>query len=81
MVFFIGCFVMTLIGLDLISAMGAVATTMGGIGPGLGVVGPMNNFASVPEVGKWVLSFLMILGRLELFTFLIIFVPSFWKNQ
>ncbi|BAX80871.1 TrkH family potassium uptake protein [Labilibaculum antarcticum] len=81
MVFFIGCFAMTLIGLDLISAMGAVATTMGGIGPGLGVVGPMNNFASVPEVGKWILSFLMILGRLELFTFLIIFVPSFWKNQ
>jgi trk system potassium uptake protein TrkH len=81
MVFFVGCFFMTLIGLDLISAMGAVATTMGGIGPGLGSVGPMNNFAQVPDVGKWVLSFLMILGRLELFTFLIIFVPSFWRNK
>ncbi len=81
MVFFIGCFAMTLIGMDLISAMGAVATTMGGIGPGLGSVGPMNNFSLVPEVGKWILSFLMILGRLELFTFLIIFVPSFWRNK
>jgi len=81
MLFFIGCFAMTLVGLDFISALGAVATTMGGIGPGLGTVGPMNNFAQVPDAGKWILSFLMLLGRLELFTFLIIFVPSFWKNQ
>lgn len=81
MVFFIGCFSMTLIGMDFISSMGAVATTMGGIGPGLGTVGPMNNFAQVPEAGKWILSFLMLLGRLELFTVLIIFIPSFWKNQ
>ncbi|RUT77791.1 TrkH family potassium uptake protein [Ancylomarina longa] len=81
MVFFLGSFAMTLIGLDVTSSMGAVATTMGGIGPGLGSVGPMNNFAAVPDAGKWVLSFLMLLGRLELFTVLIIFVPSFWKNQ
>nr|WP_320120615.1 potassium transporter TrkG [uncultured Marinifilum sp.] len=80
-VFFIGCFLMTFIGMDFISSMGAVATTMGGIGPGLGMVGPMNNFSLVPDSGKWILSFLMLLGRLELFTFLIIFTPSFWKNQ
>jgi len=81
MVFFVGCFAMSLVGLDFVSAMGAVATTMGGIGPGLGMVGPMNNFSLVPDSGKWILSFLMLLGRLELFTFLIIFTPSFWKNQ
>lgn len=81
MLFFIGCFAMSLVGLDFVSAMGAVATTMGGIGPGLGMVGPMNNFSLVPDSGKWILSFLMLLGRLELFTFLIIFTPSFWKNQ
>ncbi|MGQ1910403.1 TrkH family potassium uptake protein [Marinifilum sp. RC60d5] len=80
-VFFIGCFLMTFIGMDFISSMGAVATTMGGIGPGLGMVGPMNNFSLVPDSGKWILSFLMLLGRLELFTFLIVFAPSFWKNQ
>lgn len=67
--------------MDFISSMGAVAITMEGIGPGLGSVGPMNNFAMVPDAGKWVLSILMLLGRLELFTFLIIFAPSFWKNQ
>ncbi len=80
-IFFTGSFLMTIIGLDFTSSMGAVATTMGGIGPGLGSVGPMNNFAEVPFLGKWLLSFLMLLGRLELFTFLIIFMPSFWKNK
>ena len=80
-VFFCGCFVMTLLGMDFVSSMGAVATTMGGIGPGLGSVGPVSNFAGVPQMGKWVLSFLMLLGRLELFTVLIIFAPSFWKHQ
>jgi trk system potassium uptake protein TrkH len=79
-VFMVGCFLMTLSGMDFVSSLGAVATTMGGIGPGLGSVGPVNNFAEVSLIGKWVLSLLMLLGRLELFTVLIIFAPSFWRN-
>jgi len=80
-IFFASTIVLAFLGLDFISSMGAVATTMGGIGPGLGKVGPVDNFAMLPDAAKWVLSFLMLLGRLELFTLLIIFVPAFWKNQ
>lgn len=81
MIFFVSTIILAFFGLDFISSMGAVATTMGGIGPGLGKLGPVDNFASLPIMAKWVLSFLMLLGRLELFTLLIIFVPAFWKNQ
>jgi trk system potassium uptake protein TrkH len=65
---------------DMESAMGAVATSLGNIGPGLGNVGPAENFLHVKPVGKWFLSFLMLLGRLELFTVLVLFSPSFWKE-
>ncbi len=80
-VFCVGSLLMTIVGLDMDSAFGAVATSMGGIGPGLGVVGPVNNFSGIPETGKWILSFLMLLGRLELFSVLILFSPSFWKRH
>ncbi len=79
--FAIGSLILVLNGLDTTSAMGAVATTMGGIGPGLGSVGPASNFAALPLTGKWVLSALMLLGRLELFAVLILFTRAFWKNQ
>ncbi len=79
-VFSIGTFALTFFGMDMDSAMGAAATTMGGIGPGIGTVGPVDNFFAVPQAGKWVLSFLMLLGRLELFTVLILFSPNFWKE-
>ena len=65
---------------DLPSAMGAVATSLGNIGPGLGNVGPAENFAHVAPAGKWFLSFLMLIGRLELFTVLVLFSPTFWKE-
>ena len=65
---------------DLESAMGAVATSLGNIGPGLGNVGPAENFYHVKPLGKWFLSFLMLLGRLELFTVLVLFSPTFWKE-
>lgn len=65
---------------DIESAMGAVATSLGNIGPGLGNVGPAENFLHITPAGKWFLSFLMLLGRLELFTVLVIFTPSFWKE-
>ena len=62
------------------SAVSAVATTLGNVGPGLGTVGPMDNFYHISPFGKWFLSFLMMLGRLELFTVLILFSPAFWKK-
>ena len=68
------------LGLDFNSAMGSVIASLGNIGPGIGSVGPMDNFAHIPDVGKWFLSFLMMLGRLELFTVIIIFSPVFWKK-
>ncbi len=79
-IFALSTIVFTLIEPDIESAMGAVATSLGNIGPGLGNVGPAENFLHVSPVGKWFLSFLMLLGRLELFTILVLFSPTFWKQ-
>ncbi len=79
-VFALGTIVMALTGVDFMTAVGATATSLGNIGPGIGTVGPVDNFAHLPEAGKWVLSFLMLLGRLELFTVLILFTPYFWSR-
>ena len=83
--FFIGIFaivtcIMATLGLDLISAAGATIATMGNIGPGLGSVGPTDNYAHIHTTGKYVLSFCMLLGRLELYTVLILFSPNFWRR-
>jgi trk system potassium uptake protein TrkH len=72
--------VMTLQGLDLVSAAAAVVASLGNIGPGLGSVGPTDNYAHITIFGKWVLSFLMLLGRLEIYTVLVIFTATFWKK-
>lgn len=79
-IFFISTIIFTLIEPDMDSAMGAVATSLGNIGPGLGKFGPSENFYAVHPVGKWFLAFLMLLGRLELFTVLVLFSPAFWKK-
>ena len=79
-IFLLGSILLAITGLELSSAMGAVAACLGNIGPGLGSTGPASNYASVSEFGKWTLSFIMLLGRLELFTVLILFSPSFWKK-
>jgi trk system potassium uptake protein len=79
-IFGISSVIMAFLGLELQSAMGSVAASMANIGPGLGSTGPVSNYSHVPEVGKWVLSFLMLIGRLEIFTVLIIFSPAFWKK-
>ncbi|MBN1340288.1 MAG: TrkH family potassium uptake protein [Bacteroidales bacterium] len=80
LIFFAGTFIMSLIGLDFQTAVGSTVATLGNIGPGIGLVGPVFNYGFIPDSGKWVLSFLMLLGRLELFTILILFSPSFWKK-
>jgi len=79
-IFMIAAVIMSAMGLDMESSMGAVAASLGNIGPGLGSVGPIENYAHIPAAGKWVLSIVMLLGRLELFTVLIVFSPAFWKK-
>ena len=80
MIFVFASALLSLLGLDFLTAVGASATCIGNVGPGIGTVGPLNNFAHLPDIAKWILSFLMLLGRLELFTVLIIFSPAYWKS-
>ncbi|RMD50020.1 MAG: TrkH family potassium uptake protein [Ignavibacteria bacterium] len=79
-IFVIGTLALSLLGVDFLSSIGAVATSLGNVGPGIGSVGPSYNFSHLPDAGKWILSFMMLMGRLELFTVLILFSPSFWKK-
>jgi len=69
------------LGLDLVTSASSAATTLGNVGPGLGpIVGPAGNFAALPAGAKWLLSLSMLLGRLELFTVLVLLRPEFWRN-
>ena len=79
-IFAISVFIMALMGLDMATSFGVVAATLNNIGPGLGTVGPTDNYAHLPLMAKWVLSFLMLIGRLELFTVIVLFSPSYWRK-
>ena len=79
--FIIGTIVFALLGLDFESALGVSASSLGNVGPSLGSFGPMNTFFELPFLAKWWSSFLMLLGRLELFTVLIVFTPYFWSKR
>lgn len=78
--FLIASIMLAAMGTDMKTSFGAVAACIGNIGPGFGDVGPTKNFALIPMAGKWVLSWCMLLGRLEIYTIIIIFVPEFWKK-
>jgi trk system potassium uptake protein TrkH len=80
MIFGLSSVVFMLFVSDLETSMGAVASSLGNIGPGLGTVGPAFSYSHIAPLGKWMLSFLMLLGRLEIFTVLVIFSPAFWKQ-
>lgn len=72
--------VLTAMNLDFVTSLTAAATAVSNVGPGLGdIVGPVGNFAALPPAAKWVLSIAMLLGRLELFTVLVLFRPEFWR--
>ena len=72
---------LTAMGLDVVTSLSSAASAMGNVGPGLGAwVGPAGNYASLPAAAKWVLSFAMMLGRLELFTVLVLLRPEFWRS-
>ena len=80
-IFFTISALLSLTGLDFITSISGAATSISNVGPGLGsIIGPNGNFSSLPDVSKWILSLGMILGRLELFAILVLFLPSFWKN-
>ena len=79
--FIIGALGFAIIGIDFESAIGVAASSLGNVGPALGEFGPANNFFNMPPIGKWWASFLMLIGRLELFTVLILFTPFFWRNR
>ncbi|MEZ5069576.1 MAG: TrkH family potassium uptake protein [Bacteroidales bacterium] len=79
-VFAIGSLVMVILGVDGASASSSVATCMAGIGPGIGKVGPAHNFSHLPDAGKLVLSFIMLVGRLEIYTIVILFTRNFWRK-
>ena len=80
-IFFIITALLSLSGLDFITSISAAATSISNVGPGLGnIIGPNGNFSLLPDVSKWILSIAMILGRLELFAILVLFLPSFWRT-
>jgi len=80
LLFIIGALVLSLLGLDFISAIGGAASSLGNVGPAFGSLNPVGNYNSLPALGKWWCGFLMLAGRLELFTVLILFNPYFWKK-
>ena len=85
MVLYMGLFAVSTVflaglGVDFVTAIGAVASTIGNIGPGFGMVGPVENYAQIPYLGKWLLIWCMLLGRLEVYTVIILLVPAFWRK-
>jgi trk system potassium uptake protein TrkH len=79
--FIIGALGFGLLDIDFESTIGLAASTLGNVGPALGDFGPSHNYEALPDAGKWWASFLMLLGRLELFTVLILFTPFFWRKH
>jgi len=79
-IFMIGAMVLAALGLDIISALTAMAACLGNVGPGLGSIGPMDNFSVIPLTGQWVLIVSMLLGRLEIYTIIVLLMPAFWRK-
>lgn len=80
-IFFAGSLMMSLFGYDIMTSTSAVASALGNVGPAFGDLGPLDNFSGIADGSKWLLSFLMLLGRLELFTVLILFTPHYWMKS
>jgi len=81
LIFFIITALLSTSGLNFITSLSAAATSISNVGPGLGdIIGPNGNFSQLSDVSKWILSLAMILGRLELFAVLVLFIPSFWRK-
>jgi trk system potassium uptake protein TrkH len=68
------------LGLDMVTAFAAVAATIGNVGPGLGLFHPATTYSEAPVLGKWILSFCMLVGRLEIYTVMVLLIPEYWKK-
>ena len=80
-IFSFGALIFGVLGLDFMTSIGSSASSLGNVGPAFGKLSPVNNYNSLPDIGKWWSAFLMLLGRLELFTVMILFTPYFWKSN
>ena len=78
--FILAVIIMAAIGLDIVTSFASVAATIGNVGPGFGLVGPVKNYLSIPDLGKWALIFCMLLGRLEIYTVIILLAPAYWRK-
>jgi len=79
-IIFVGSIILAFSGMGFMESISGMITCLSDVGPGLGTIGPVGNFAHLPDFSKWFLSFVMLVGRLELFTVLVIFTPIFWKR-
>ncbi len=78
--FILATLIMASLGLDMLSAFASVTASIGNIGPGFGIVGPVNNYITIPDIGKWVLVFCMLAGRLEIYTVIVLLTPEYWRK-
>lgn len=76
----LGISILSFLGMDIVTALGSCITALSNVGPGAGLTGPASNFAYIQDAGKWLLSFYMLVGRLEIFTVLMLFTPGFYKK-
>ena len=75
-----GAMILCISGLGFEESISSMVSCLGNVGPGLGHLGPLDNYQSLPAFAKWFMSFAMLVGRLEIFTVLLIFTPNFWKR-
>ncbi len=80
LLFLIASLIMAGLGYDIVTSFASVAATLGNVGPGLGLVGPTENYAFIHPVGKWTLCMCMLLGRLEIYTVMVMLMPEFWRS-
>ena len=72
---------MSLFDIDFLTALSASASAISNVGPGIGeIIGPNGNYSSINDIAKWILAFTMLVGRLEIFTILVLFSKNFWKK-
>ena len=80
-IYLIIAMLLSITGLDFLTSLSGAASAISNVGPGLGdMIGPNGNYKNIPDISKWILSFGMLLGRLELFAVLVLFFPSFWRG-
>lgn len=80
LLFVLGSLSLSILGMDFVSATSSSVSALSNIGPALGTLGPFDNYAHVPDAGKWILVVMMLVGRLEIFTILVLLLPEYWRR-